>query len=195
VLGAMQHTVPTTPRQVAYLVPDVGRAARAWAARAGAGPFLVREHPPLSGRSAAGQPVVLEHASAYGQWGPVVLELVSLSPGTSPALRVVLDGPPGLHHVAWFTEDLRREQRRLTELGWPAVLTACTAGGVPFAFHDARADLGHLVRVYEPVEQVLALHGRVRRVSLGWDGANPVRPLEDEGLPAWPQLSTVRARA
>lgn len=72
---------------------------------------------------------------------------------------------------------LRHHPRRLARLGWPAVLTACTAAGVRYAFHDARTDLGHLVEVYEPTERVRSLYARVALSSEGWDGRDPVRAL------------------
>jgi hypothetical protein len=163
--------------QVAYAVGDVAAAAEQWARRTGAGPFLVRHHPSAVAIDAAGDAAVFDHSSAYGQWGAVQVELVQVHTTTSASLADVVPTAPGLHHVAWFTDDLRVEQRRLTALGWPLVMTARTAAGHYYAFHDARSDLGHLVEVYEPTERVRSLYDRVALASHGWDGRDVVRPL------------------
>lgn len=163
--------------QVAYAVEDVAVAAVQWVERTGAGPFHLRHHPPAAAVDARGDAAVFDHSSAYGQWATVQLELVQVHPGTSASLHEVVPAATGLHHVTWFVDDLAEEQRRLTRLGWPAVLTACTAAGVRYAFHDARPDLGHLVEVYEPTERVRSLYARVALSSEGWDGRDPVRPL------------------
>lgn len=163
--------------QVAYAVEDLAAAGRAWAERTGAGPFFVRQHPPTAALDAAGGPVAFCHASAYGQWGALQLELVQVQEGTSSSLRDVLPARDGIHHVAWFAEDLAAERLRLTALGWPPVMTATTASGSAYAFHDARHDLGHLVEVYEPTARLRALYAHVAGASRDWDGRDPVRPL------------------
>lgn len=163
--------------QVAYAVLDVASAAEQWARRTGAGPFLVRHHPSAAAVAADGTAAVFNHSSAYGQWGAVQVELVQVHPTTSPALAAVVPAAPGLHHVAWFADDLGAEQRRLAALGWPAAMTARTATGQEYAFHDARTDLGHLVEVYEATAAVRSLYERVAEASRGWDGRDPVRAL------------------
>lgn len=163
--------------QVAYAVADLDVAARTWADSFGAGPFLVRHHPPLRAQDAAGAPAVFAHSSAYGQWGAVQVELLQVHEGTSATLGAVVPGGPGLHHVAVFVDDLAGAGRELAARGWPRVMTAWTSSGLAFAFHDARAELGHLVEVYEPQPPLLALYTSVARAAQGWDGRDPVRPL------------------
>jgi hypothetical protein len=162
--------------QIAYLVDDVHAAAADWARRFGAGPFFVRRHLPLASAEHGGLPASFDHSSAYGQWGAVQVELVQLHEAHPVQLAEAV-AATGLHHVACFVASLADEQARLEALGWPAVLTARTAGGQAFAFHDARADLGHLLEVYEPTERVLGLYERVSAAARGWDGRAPVRSL------------------
>jgi len=171
--------------QVAYAVDDVRGAAVAWSERTGAGPFFVRDHPPAVALDACGDAAVFCHTSAFGQWGPVQLELVRVHAETSASLHEVLPAGAGLHHVAWFADDLAAEQQRLVGLGWPRVMAARTFSGSGYAFHDARHDLGHLVEVYERTEGLRRLYAHVADASRDWDGRNPVRPLPDLG-PAGP---------
>ena len=160
--------------QVAYAVDDVEAAARQFARRIRAGPFFVRRHIELAVASHRGAPATFDHSSAYGQWGAVQVELVHVHVAEPAALAdVVLSS--GVHHVAWFVADVEAEQSRLEALGWPEVLNAETAGGLRFAFHDARAELGHLVEIYEPAERLVGFYAAVAAAAAGWDGADPIR--------------------
>ena len=160
--------------QMAYAVDDVEAAAREFARRLGAGPFFVRRHIELAAASHRDAPATFDHSSAYGQWGTVQVELVHVHDAAPAALAAAVLGS-GLHHLAWFVADIDAEQSRLEALGWPEVLAADTAGGLRFAFHDARAALGHLVEIYEPVERLVTFYGAVAAAADGWDGADPVR--------------------
>lgn len=160
--------------QIAYAVDDVADAAAAFASRLGAGPFFVRHHPPLPCTDGDGAPGIFRHSSAYGQWDDIQVELITVH------------GAPrrsGVHHVARFVPDLDDEIARLGALGWPLVLRAETGSGTRFAFCDARADLGHVVELYEPTPALLAFYAGIRAASERWDGSSPVRPIED--LAAW----------
>ena len=97
------------------------------------------------------------------------VELVEVHRAEPASLAEIVQRSDGIHHVATFVESIDDEQRRLVGLGWPAVMTAETASGMRYAFHDARAQLGHLLEVYEPSPGVLRLYaqGRRRRSGLG----------------------------
>ena len=157
--------------QIAYAVADIEAAAASMATTLGAGPFFTRHHPPLASVDGAGRPGTFHHSSAYGQWGDVQVELVTIHGPSALA-------GTGLHHIARFVDSLDEEVARLAALGWPLALEARTPSGVRFAFCDARADLGHLVELYEPVPALLDLYAGVAAASKGWDGSAPVRPLE-----------------
>jgi catechol 2,3-dioxygenase-like lactoylglutathione lyase family enzyme len=161
--------------QVAYLVDDVRVAAADWAARLGAGPFVVREHPPMQSVDASGAAGCFVHSSAYGQWGAVQIELVQVHAATPAPLESALGTAGGVHHVAMLVPDFDAAQQRLTRLGWPAVMTATTSSGMRFAFHDARPNLGHLIEIYEPTKALVRLYADVAAAAEGWDGERPVR--------------------
>jgi Glyoxalase/Bleomycin resistance protein/Dioxygenase superfamily len=163
--------------QVAYAVDDVDAGAHAFAERVGAGPFFVRRHIELARASRAGEPAVFDHSSAYGQWGAVQLELVHVHTAQPTLLADIVERRAGIHHVAWFVSDVDAEQRRLAGFGWPEVLVAETASGLRFAFHDARAELGHLVEIYEPSDRLVAFYASVAEAAVGWSGDDPVRPV------------------
>jgi Glyoxalase/Bleomycin resistance protein/Dioxygenase superfamily len=164
------------PVQIAYAVRDVRQAATRWVERYGAGPFTVIDHIELSAVRYRGAPGSFDHSSAYGQWGQIMVELVcDHTIGSSPVADVVGPGGEGLHHHAHFVPDLAEAQRVLEAHGWPEVLHAVTPSGLSFAFHDATADLGHMIELYEPTPSLVAFYQRVANDATDWDGTNPVR--------------------
>jgi hypothetical protein len=163
--------------QVAYAVSDVRNAARELAVRLGAGPFFARHHPLPRLVQHDGRGGEFDHSSAYGQWGAVQVELVEVHHAAPASLAAAVMRSTGIHHVAWFVASIDEEERRLAGLGWRQVMRAETAGGFAYAFHDARAELGHMVEIYEPRDEVLALYRKVAAAAEGWDGEEPVREL------------------
>ncbi len=162
------------PVQLAYLVADVETAAQEWTRRFGAGPFFVRHHIEVSDVLIDGRPSSFDHSSAYGQWGSMMVELVAVH---RPAqLAVTATGVGGLHHVAYFVESFDGASEALSDRGWPRSLVA-TAGSTRFAFHDARAELGHLVEIYQRAPALQRFYDMVAQSAVGWDGADPLRRL------------------
>jgi hypothetical protein len=154
------------PVQIAYGVADVRTAALRWADR-GAGPFFVREHIPVEDVEVAGRPGVLDHSSAYGQWGPIMVELIAVHEPTSLARA-------GLHHMAYFVGSHDQAAAELAGAGFPQVFRA-RAGETWFSFHDARTELGHLIEIYEPTEPLRRFYAMVADAAMDWDGRDPIR--------------------
>lgn len=165
-------------RQVAYLVRDVDAAARWHSASFGSGPFFVGRHIALDTCLHRGAPGMLDHSSAYGQWGAVMVELVQVH---SPAPSVFHDLSPHLepcfHHVALVVPDLDAALARFNGMGWETGVFATLAAGLRFAMVDSRADLGHFVELYEPTPALEGLYAMVRSTAQDWDGQDVVREL------------------
>ena len=70
-----------------------------------------------------GTPGTFDHSSAYGQWGAIMVELVEdHGDGPSPVRDMFPPDGSGLHHLAFFVDDLdaavaRSDRRRDTS--WP----------------------------------------------------------------------------
>ena len=158
------------PVQLAYAVDDVVEAASRWAAR-GVGPFVVSERIALSSARVHGVEAGFDHSSAYAWWGTVMVELIQQHDGGD---RPIV-GTSGLHHVARFVDDLGAAQAELVAAGHDEVLHAVTEGALAFAFHDTRAELGHLTELYERDDRLLAFYASVEAAAAGWDGTDPVR--------------------
>ena len=157
--------------QIAYAVADVGNAAAEFAASMGAGPFFIARHIPVQSARVHGVPGQFDHSSAYGQWGDVMVELV-----VEHTVAIVAPGT-GVHHVAFMVPSLPAAVAWCVAQDWPEVLWAELAGGLQFAFCDARPQLGHLIEIYEPSVKLLDFYAMVAGAAKGWDGTDPVREL------------------
>ncbi len=166
------------PVQIAYAVTDVREAAAQWAERRGVGPFFVIEHIALSDVRYRGAPAAFDHSSAYAQWGAIMVELVcDHTIGPSPVADVVGPGGRGLHHVAHFVPSFASASEALVAAGHAEVLYANTSAGLPFAFHDAIATLGHMIEIYEGTPKLRAFYSMVSEAAANWNGLDPVRVL------------------
>ena len=164
------------PVQLAYVVPDAVAAARRWVDQFGAGPFIVRPHVELVDVVHRGRAATFDHTSAYGQWGSVMVELLQdHTDGPSVVRDVFAEGRFGLHHLAFFVDDLHDAQRALQARGHAVAMTARTAGGVEFCFVDTLAAYGHLLELYPRSERLAAFYAKVAAAARNWDGRDPIR--------------------
>ena len=167
----------SNPVQIAYAVDDAAVEAARWATDFGAGPFFLVEHILVTDVIYRGSPGEYDHSSAYGQWGDMMLELVQ-DHGIGPS--VIRDsyasGETGLHHLAYFVEDLNITTEKLASMGFELAMSA-KASDTRFNFVDARSLMGHFIEIYEPDERLSSFYNIVREASLDWDGKNPVRKL------------------
>src|SRR5579875_2478347 len=116
---------PPAITHVGYVVEDLESAARRFARATGAGPFLCIEHVPLVDVTYRGQPGRYDHSTAFGQWGPLMLELSVVHDAAPDGLRAFLAGrgAPALGHAGWLADDLDAESARLEAEGMPLVHT------------------------------------------------------------------------
>lgn len=164
-------------RQVAYFVPDVKLAARRHAALFGSGPYYVAEHIALTLSEHRGHAAPLDHTSAYGQWGELMIEFVQQNnPGPSVFRDLFPDGAQGFHHVALIVDDLRASMQEFERAGHETGLYAEVAPGMGFAMMDCTRDYGHFVELYEPTPVLLGVYDMVRKAAAEPDGGDVIRP-------------------
>lgn len=166
-------------RQLAYFVPDVRAAALAHSQAFGSGPFFVLENIALSASEHRGVARPLDHSSAYGQWGTLMVEFVQQNNAGPSAFRDMFPegSPGGLHHTALFVDDLDEAIARFAALGRPLAQRAMTTTGTEFAFVDATATYGHMLELYEPTEGLTGFYAMVAEAAKDWDATEPVRSL------------------
>lgn len=165
-------------RQIAYFVPDVRIAAARHAALFGSGPYFVADHVALRRAEHRGVAGVLDHSSAYGQWGALMIEFVQQNDaGPSVFRELYPDGGEGLHHVALIVDDLAAARARFEREGMPLALHAEMADGFTFLMMDVVARHGHFVELYEGTPALTGFYAMVREAARGWDGRDPVRTI------------------
>ena len=167
--------------QVAYRVQDLRRAAEEFSRLTGAGPFFVMEHVAMqwlrhpSAAATDAQDAVVDHSIAIGQWGPVQVELVEHHQLAPAAVEAAFTGTGyGLHHVAWFADDLDAECARLVQEGATPVVEGST-GPTRFAF--LQSPNGAILECYQKADPILNVYAMVRQAAEGWDGTEPVRDM------------------
>lgn len=165
-------------RQIAYFVPDVRVAAARHHAMFGSGPYFLLEHIPLARCDYRGQPATLDHSSAYGQWGALMIEFCQQnSPGPSVFRDLYPDGGEGLHHVALMVDDLGIAMREFEAAGHGTALYAELASGNAYAMMDCTQTYGHFVELYESSPGLLAFYETVRSAAEDFDGTALIRSL------------------
>ena len=163
------------PVHIAYAVSDIFRGVDKWIKDFGAGPFFIAEHIPIKNVIYRGHPSELDITVAYGQWGEIMIELVQDN-GEGPSIIRDLYPPQksGLHHLAYFVNDMDLVSAKLVEEGYVLAMSG-QAGENRFQFFDAISEMGHFLEIYEPIESLKYLYERVRRASINWDGSDPLR--------------------
>jgi predicted enzyme related to lactoylglutathione lyase len=170
------------PVQIAYAVPDAAAAAQQWATVFGAGPFVIRSNIELVDVVHRGVPATFDHTSACGQWGSLMVELVEdHTAGRSVINDQYPDGGSGLHHIAFFVDDLVYAVRELIKHGLEVAMSARSTGGTAFHFVDARGTHGHFLELYEPSERLQRFYSSIAAAANGWDGSDPVRAAQQVG--------------
>lgn len=163
-------------RQIAYFVRDIISAASEHHSIFGSGPFYVAEHIVLARCEHRGCPAPLDHSSAYGQWGEIMVEFVQQNnAGPSVFHDIFPNGGGGLHHVALMVDDLDTALSSWNRRGMATALYAELETGQTYAMIDAVARYGHFIELYEPNEVVTYVYDLVRNAAGDFDGLNLIR--------------------
>lgn len=152
-------------RQIAYFVPDIRAAALNHARAFGSGPYFIAEHIPLARSLHRGEQRPLDHSSAYGQWGEVMIEFCQQNnPGPSAFHDLYPEGSgrSGIHHVALFVEDLQVSIAAFVAEGGAVALDAMMMDGFRYVFIDKVERYGHMLELYEPVSALTGFYDLVR---------------------------------
>ncbi len=168
------------PHHCAYVVEDIEATVNRLVEGLGAGPFFLIEGVPLENVLSRGEPAEFVHNSAFGSCGGGAIELVEAVSLAPKRVEEGFSGPRSrIHHVAYAvppTEvaDLRSS---LDERGLPQYLSA-QLGAVDMTLHDASAVLGHDIEIHVDSEGLRDFFEMVRGGAEGWDGSEPLRPVE-----------------
>lgn len=166
---------PPPVHHIGYVVEDLRGGVARFSAATGAGPFFAMEHIVFDEVTFGGEPAVYDHSSAFGQWGPLLVELTQVHDARPAGLRQALVSPGGgVGHVAWLADSLERESERLRAAGLAPFHTGRTGPAHAVWFHGGPL-FGHPVEVLQTRDELLGFYAMVREASPGWDGAEPLR--------------------
>lgn len=167
-------------RQIAYFVADVRAAAARHHALFGSGPYYVADHIPLASCLYRGRAAELDHSSAYGQWGDVMIEFVQQNnPGPSAFRDMYPEGSgrEGIHHVALFIDDVDASIAIYAAQGFDCALRAETGTGLVFAMIDTVAAHGHMIELYSPTPSLTGFYAMIAEAAREGVGDALIRPI------------------
>ena len=174
------HFLNTPVRQIAYFVPDIEGAAMAHSQQFGSGPYFVAKNISLSRSLHRGIERPLDHSSAYGQWGDVMVEFVQQNNSGPSVFHDIYPegtGNQGLHHLAIFVDHLTQSIGQYSERGHETALYAEVEGGTAFAMIDMTKSSGHMLELYEPSKTLVGFYDMVADAAKEFDGTHPLREL------------------
>jgi catechol 2,3-dioxygenase-like lactoylglutathione lyase family enzyme len=160
---------------VGYVVDDLRSGVQRFVAGTDAGPFYAMEHIAFDEATYEGEPAVYDHSSAFGAWGPVLVELTQVHDAQPEGLRSALTAAgAGIGHVAWLADDLEAETARLDAAGLRPFHTG-RAGPASAVWFDGGPIFGHPVEVLQRRAEILRFYEMVRDAAEGWDGSDSFR--------------------
>jgi catechol 2,3-dioxygenase-like lactoylglutathione lyase family enzyme len=160
---------------IGYVVSDLREGVQRFARATGAGPFFAMEHIAFDAVTFGDGPAVYDHSSAFGAWGPILVELTQVHDAQPAGLASALIAPgAGVGHVAWLADSLVQETARLRELGLEPFHTGAT-GPVSAVWFDGRRVFGHPIEILQRVPEIEAFYAMVRAAADSWDGTEPFR--------------------
>jgi hypothetical protein len=168
------RTQPIT--HVGYVVAEIEPAVDWAVSTFTAGPFFVISHMQFEFCTFRGEPASYDHTSAFGQWGPIMIELTVVHGANPPELAEVIGGAaPKFGHVGMLSDDLNADSAMLEQAGMPLFHTG-GAGPIAAHWHDGRPRLGHHVEILTRTPQIEGFYASIKAASEGWDGSEPLRP-------------------
>jgi methylmalonyl-CoA/ethylmalonyl-CoA epimerase len=168
------------PHHYAYVVDDIEATVNRVVEGLGAGPFFLIEGVPLENVLSRGQAALFAHNSAFGSCGDGVIELIEAVGLAPERVEKAFSGSrPRVHHVAYVVPptEVADVRSTLDERGLPEYLSS-QLGDVETTLHDASAVLGHDIEIHVENEGLHDFFVMVRGGAEGWDGSEPLRPVE-----------------
>jgi methylmalonyl-CoA/ethylmalonyl-CoA epimerase len=166
-----------TVSHIAYAVSDIEKAAHDWSSTLGAGPFVIIERMKFDQVLHHGKACVFDHSAAFGQWGPIVIELQQIFASAPATLteRLIPGPPPVINHVAYISPEPEADSAQLAAAGYELFLYA-KFSEVEVRFHDTRAILGQAIEIHRQCRFLEEFFGQIAGAARGWDGTAPLRP-------------------
>jgi hypothetical protein len=171
----LQALAPADILQVAYTVPDVEAALRAYARRMRIGPWFVRG-PFASDKSRyLGAPTDMSVTIAISFSGPLMLELIQQHNDVPSVYQdAIAKRGHGFHHWGIACDSFDDEVAAYRRGGKEIVFSTETPSGARVAYFDTRAELPGFIELIEMTDANRARYARMQAQCAGWDGVEPM---------------------
>jgi Glyoxalase/Bleomycin resistance protein/Dioxygenase superfamily len=128
-------------RQLAWVVPKgtFEKHVDHWVNSLGVGPWIVVEKPPVINVVHRGQPSHLDFSFAIAHMGTIQVEIIEQhddAPTTYSEFMTATNGEGGLHHIAFWPDDIEAAQEQVKQLGWSLVTSAQIGERARFRYYD-----------------------------------------------------------
>jgi hypothetical protein len=164
--------------QLAFVPADMDAALHYWTQTIGAGPFVALDHIQTETCAYYGVPSAIDFSLYLGYWGEMQIELI-VQHNDAPSIYKTWrdEGRDGLHHVCVLTQDMPRARAIMRAAESPIAQELTMAGGVEAFYAQMGNGPGTLVEVLKPNQLINDSFAYIKGLSVGWDGAEPVRRL------------------
>jgi methylmalonyl-CoA/ethylmalonyl-CoA epimerase len=167
-------------RQIAWVVADLEASVQSWLRVSGVGPWTCFRNVALIGRHRGKATRVRMHV-ALGYQDGVEIELIEdLGEGSSPYRSADGAALIGMHHVAWFSDDVANDIVRARERGMSLCFEAANEVTRVAYLEDAAEPR----LLFEFIEMNAAMRAGLEArlaAARGWDGTQPVQVIDLKG--------------
>lgn len=168
------------PVQIAYLVEDIDVAMEHWLRHAGLGPWTGFRNIELDTRF-DGRDFTMRIHEALAYMGDLQIQLVqSLDPPdvNTPYQSYVKEGRWGVHHMAFFSDDVDADIARAREQGFERVCSMRDKGGYRYFYCQSSAMPDVWIEFLESYPQLREIFRSGIEAAASWDGSDPIRNFE-----------------
>jgi len=134
-------------RQLAWVVPKgtFDKHLDHWINSLGVGPWIIVERPSVINVVHRGKPSELNFSFAIAHMGTIQVEIIEQhddAPTTYSEFMTATNGEGGLHHIAFWPDDIDAAHERVTsELGWNLITKAQIGDSAKFRYYDTPTPL------------------------------------------------------
>lgn len=162
--------------QMAYVVEDIHRAMRDWAAKLKIGPWFLLDHFTGVDAEYRGHPSQADVALAMSFAGHMNIELIQPNNEAPSVYREAIEKRGyGFHHWGVATWNFDQDLERYRAEGYETAFHLQVPSGGRVAYMDTTAHLPGMVELIELGADFEPTFNRFYRASIGWDGQDPVR--------------------
>jgi catechol 2,3-dioxygenase-like lactoylglutathione lyase family enzyme len=164
-----------SPHHIGYVVDDLATAVERFATTLGAGPFLAIEHMKFDEVTYRGGPATYDHSSAFGAYGPLLVEVTQVHSAEPAGLLEALGAPrPGVGHLGFLVDSPGEEVERLRGAGCEIFHTGRT-GPAEATWLTGGELFGHSIELLRRAPQLEGFYAQARAAAVDWDGSEPLR--------------------